>query len=113
MELLNGPKMNYARLDVDTRKLLTMHRGFSTNSNVDRLYISGKNGGRGLISVRFAIEHEKRSLSFYVHNSADVLMKLVARSFVQFQEDSKHYKQSVISEHLSLLKDKPLHGQFL
>ena len=33
-------------LNVDTRKLLTMHGGFSTNSDVDRLYIPRKNGAR-------------------------------------------------------------------
>ena len=58
------------------------------------------------------MEHEKRNLSYYVHHSPDGLMRLVARSFAQYQEDSKNFKKSMISKHLSLLSDKPLHGQF-
>ena len=38
---------------------------------LDRLYLLRKNGVRGLISVKFAIEHEQRNLSlnFYAHHS--------------------------------------------
>ena len=101
------------RLDVDTRKLLSMYGAFSMNSDVDRLYIPRRNGGRGLISVSFTIEHEKRNLSFHVHHSPDVLMRLVASNVTHYQEDGKLYKESIILDHLRLLKDKPLHGQFL
>ena len=59
------------KLDVATRKLLTMHGGFCMNSDVDHLYVPRKNGGRGLISVTFAIESEKRNLSHYVHHLED------------------------------------------
>ena len=59
------------KVDIDTRTLMTMHGGFLLNSDVDRLYVSRKNGGSGLISVKFAFEHEKRKLSFYVHHSDD------------------------------------------
>jgi len=54
------------RLDICTRKLLTMHGVFSTNSDVNRLYIPRRNGGRGLISVLFSVEHEKRNLSMFM-----------------------------------------------
>ena len=90
-----------------------MHEAFSINSDVDRLYIPRRNGGRGLISVWFTMEHEKRNLSYYVHHSPDGLVRLVARSFAQYQENGKNFKKFIISEHLSLLSDKPLHGQFL
>jgi len=72
------------KLDVDIKKLLTMHGAFCMNSDVDRLYIPRK---RGLISVRFSVEHEKRNLSFYVHRSPDLLMGLIARGFAEYQED--------------------------
>jgi len=101
------------KLDVSTRKLMTMHGSFSVNIDVDRLYIPRRCGGRVLISVKFAIEHEKRNLSFYAHNSPDELTRLVAKHFEKFQEDGKGYKQTVMLEHLDLLRDKPLHGQFI
>ena len=55
------------------------------NSDVDRLYVPRKHGGRGLISVTFAIEHEKRNLSTYVHNSDDPYIALVAKGYVSFR----------------------------
>jgi len=58
------------------------------HSDVDRLYIPRRNGGRDLISVWFTIEHEKRNLSYYFHHSPDALMRLVTRSFSQYQKDS-------------------------
>jgi len=48
---------------------MSIHGSFSANSDVGRLYVPRKFCGRGLVSVSFAIEHEKRNLSFYVHNS--------------------------------------------
>ena len=42
----------------------------------------------------------------------DVVMRLVARSFAQYQEDGKNFKKSVIFEHLSLLSDKPCTDSF-
>ena len=42
--------------DVKTRKLLTMHRGFHPKSDVQRLYTSQKEGGRGLVIVQVTIQ---------------------------------------------------------
>ena len=44
--------------DLKTRKLLTMHGGFHPKSNVQRLYTSRKEGGRGLVSVQVTIQDE-------------------------------------------------------
>ena len=38
------------------RKLLTMHNGFHPKSNVDQLYLSRTEGGRGLIRVQGTLE---------------------------------------------------------
>jgi len=61
-------------LDVITRKKFTLHGGFSRNSYVDRLYVPRKLGVRGLISVQFAVEHEKHCLASYVHQSGTFYM---------------------------------------
>ena len=55
-----------------------MHGGFSRKGDIDWLYVPRKLGERGLISVCYAIEHEKRNLASYVHHSEDVYMTLVA-----------------------------------
>ena len=43
--------------------------GLHTKSDVDRLYVERKQGGRGLISVEQCIREEENSLGFYVTNS--------------------------------------------
>ena len=39
-------------MDRKTRKLLTIYRGLHPTSDVDRLYILRKDGGRGLIAIQ-------------------------------------------------------------
>ena len=49
---LDWTKEELQQLDRRARKLLTMHKGLHPKSNVDRLYISRKEGGlRGLLNV--------------------------------------------------------------
>ena len=43
-------------VDVRTRKVLTMTGSFHPNSDIDKLYISGKSGGRGLKSIKILFE---------------------------------------------------------
>ena len=38
-------------MDQRTRKLITMHKAFHPRDDVDRLYVSRKEGGRGLASI--------------------------------------------------------------
>ena len=111
--IINWTQVELRKLDINTRKLMTMHGGFSMTSDVDRLYVSRKNGGRGLISVKFAIEHEKRNLSFYGHHSNDPYIKLIATDYQVFEEHGKEYKELSYLEHLHTWKSKPLHGQFI
>ena len=54
------------------------------NTDVDRLYVPRKKGGRGLVSATLAIESEWRNLSHYVHHSNDPYIKLVAETFKSF-----------------------------
>ena len=43
-------------IDRKTRKLFTMYRALHPKSDVDRLYIPKKEGGRGLISIEDCVE---------------------------------------------------------
>ena len=80
------------------------------NSDIDRLYLKG---GRGLISVKLAIEFEQRNLSFYVHQSDDPYLRIAATNYLSYAEHGKQYKLSYYMECLQTWKDKPLHEQFL
>ena len=75
LELIAYIHKEIYKLDVSTRKLMSMHGSFSVNSDVDRLYVPRKFGGSGLVSVSFAIQHGRRNLSFYV-----LVFKLLSRN---------------------------------
>ena len=51
-------------LDRKTRKLLTMHKGLHPKSDVNRLYVSRKEGGRGLVSCESTIRGEVNNLGW-------------------------------------------------
>ena len=54
---------------------MTMYGGLHPKSDVDRLYVKRKEGGRGLISVERCIREEENSLGFYVANSEENLIR--------------------------------------
>ena len=56
-------------LNRKSKKTIAMCGGLHTKSDVDRLYVGRKEGGRGLISVEQCIREEENSLGFYVTNS--------------------------------------------
>ena len=62
-------------LDKKSRKTMTMYGGLHPKSDVDRLYVKRKEGGRGLISVERCIREEENSLGFYVANSEENLIR--------------------------------------
>ena len=51
-------------LDRKTRNLLTMHKELHPKSDVDRLYVSLKEGGRGLVSCESTIKSEENNLGW-------------------------------------------------
>ena len=52
---LDWKKQEVQELDRHTKKLLTMHKALHPEGNVDRLYISRNEGGRGLFSIEDTI----------------------------------------------------------
>ena len=62
-------------MDRKTRKLLTIYSAFHPKSNVKRLYMRRKQGGRGLISLRDCVDAEIRNLHEYIANNEEVFFK--------------------------------------
>ena len=52
-----------------------MYRALHPKSDVDRLYIPRKEGGRGLISIEDCVELAIRGLEVYVHRSEERLIQ--------------------------------------
>ena len=83
----SGPFLKWTRdqlkkMDQRTRKLMTMHKALHPRDDVDRLYVSRKEGGRGLTSIEDSVnasiqrledytEKHKRELITPIRNDTD------------------------------------------
>ena len=61
--------------DRETWKLFTIYGGLHPKSDVYRLYIPRKDGGRGLIAFEDCLELTVRCLEVYVHGSEKRLLQ--------------------------------------
>ena len=64
-------------LDQRTRKLLTMNEEFNPKSDVSRLYVSRKEGGRGLTSVESCIRAEENSLAWNINSTTEEMLEMM------------------------------------
>ena len=60
-----------------TRKQLTLYGALHPRSDVDRLYVDRKAGGRGLVNVEDLVRHEEKQLNQYMMNSRETVMQAV------------------------------------
>ena len=65
-----GPFLKWTRdelkqMDQRTRKLMTMHKALHPRDDVDRLYVSRKEGGRGLASIQDSVDASIQRLEDY------------------------------------------------
>ena len=67
----SGPFLKWTRdelrqMDQRTRKLMTMHKALHPRDDVDRLYVSRKEGGRGLASIEDSVDASIQRLEEYI-----------------------------------------------
>ena len=70
----SGPFLKWTReelkiMDERTRKLMTMHKALHPKDDVDRLYVSRKQGGRGLASIEDTVDASIHRLEDYIENT--------------------------------------------
>ena len=53
-------------MDQRTRKLMTMHKALDPRDDVDRLYVSRKEGGRRLASIEDTVDASIQQLEDYI-----------------------------------------------
>ena len=76
---LDWTKKQTKELDRWTRKRLIVVTALHPKANMMRIYIKRRYGGRGLISIEECCAAELRSIDFYLVNSEEDLLKVVAR----------------------------------
>ena len=67
----SGPFLEWTRdelkqMDQRTRQLMTMHKALHPRDDVDRLYVSRKEGGRGLASIEDGVDASIQRLKDYI-----------------------------------------------
>ena len=103
-------------LDRESRKTMTMYGGLHPKSDVDRLYVKRKEGGRDLISMERCIREEENSLRFYVANSEENLIRGVSKAeTINTREaiTSVEFKKQREKELKEKWSEKRMHGQFI
>ena len=82
-------------------------------SDVDRLYIPRKEGGRGLISIEDCVELAIRCLEVHVHGSKERLIQAARGGKIDGLEAVSVLKRSKKEKRLEDWEEKVLHGQYL
>ena len=96
-------------LDRKTRKLLTMHKALHLKSDVDGLYVSRKEGGRGLVSCESATGSEENNLGWYLKNLNESLLQEVKHFRILNLRESvskKDFKKSLNKKRVENWKEK-------
>ena len=105
--LLKRTREELKQMDQRTRKLMTMHRALHPRNKVDRLYVSRKEGERGLASIEDSIDasiqrfedyigkHEgglkfDHTNKWYMHNPASVLKNETHKLLWDFEIQTDH-----------------------
>ena len=70
---INKRKCELQAIDRKTRNLFTIYGGLQPKSDVERLCIPRKVGGRGLIAIEDCVELVVRGLEVYFHRSEERL----------------------------------------
>ena len=103
-------------LDRKTRKLLTMHKELHSKCYVDRLHVSRKEEGRGLVSCESTIRSEENNLGWYLMNANENLLQGVKHvRILKFKESvsKKDFKKSLNEKRIDKWKEKQMYGQFI
>ena len=64
-------------MDQRTRKLMRKHKAFHLRDDVDRLYVSRKEGGRGLASIEDSVDASIQRLEDYIQKHEGVLITAI------------------------------------
>ena len=94
-------------MDRRTRKILAMNGCMHTTSNVARLYLPRKEGGRGLISIEECIVKESKSLHGYLGETTEWMLQAALNEVLDEEENLQDYKKRKQEEKIRDRRRKP------
>ena len=93
---------------------MTAHRTLDPQSDIDRLYLLRRIGGRGLLQIRQTVEEEIRNLSEYISSSTESTLKeVITEGLLTVADAKKEYKRKKMRNRQERWQNKELHGQYL
>ena len=90
--------------------MFTIYGALHPKSYVDRLYIPGKEGGKGLISIEDCVELAIRGVEGYVHGSGERLIQAARGHKIDGLEAASVLKKSKKERRLEDWEENVLHG---
>ena len=93
-----------------------MYGAIHPMSDVDRMYVQRKEGGRGLVSVERCVREEENFLGFYVVNSEENFIRGVAAAETINTKGtimSGEFKKQKAQELKQNCRKKKMYGQFV
>ena len=85
-------------------------------SDIDRLYLKRKHGGRGLISIEMCVRSEENNLGLCVRESNEMLLKGVKKVGIVKTEnlmEKADFKKNSQNEFKNKWHEKKIYGQFV
>ena len=67
-------------MDQRTRKLMTMHRASYPRDDIYRIYVSRKEGGKGLANIEDSVDASIRGVEDYIKKSKERLMTVASKT---------------------------------
>ena len=99
------------KMDTMTRKQMTMHGSLHPRADVDRLYVSRKEGGRGLLSVEDSLNKEENSLAQYVDTTQEPILKLTKEIMLNKSPQTKEaFAKTIETKRKAQWNEKKIHG---
>ena len=114
--IIKWSKEELQAIDRKTRKIMTMNKELHPRSDVARIYVARKKGGRGLISCESCVKEEENNLSWYIKNSEEIMLRKVeAMGMVNVKDTVKpsEYKRNKNQGKEKEWEEKVMHGQYL
>jgi len=101
-------------LDRKTRKVMTANHALHQQSDVDRIYMPRKEGGKGFFQVKQTVEEEKRALCDYLQSNTEDALKTVSNEgLLKLKGTKKDYQKEEFKNRRDRWQSKVLHGQYL
>ena len=91
-------------MDKRTRKLMTMHKTLHARVNVDRVYVSRKEGRRGLASIKDSVDTSIQRLEDYIEKHEAELITATINDIDNTMANRMTRKQKC--------EEKQLYGRF-